>query len=262
MWLKIWAATISDPNIPDEESKGDEMAEVSFSSPHGTMRAYVSRPAGEGPWPGVVVIHDVFGLNRDLRQQCDWLASAGYLAFGPDLYSSGSTLSCLRSIIVDLRARRGRTFDNIDAARTVLVDHQDCNGQVGVIGYCMGGGFSLLLAPSGRYGVSSVNYGDVPSDADTVLAGACPMVGSYGRKDKTLKGRAARLERALTLNGVAHDVKEYPDAGHAFLNQHDGAPGVLVAVVGRLVGMGYDADAANDARTRIVSFFDRFLKDA
>jgi carboxymethylenebutenolidase len=238
------------------------MAEVNFTSRHGTLRAYVSRPAGKGPWPGVVVIHDVFGLNRDLRQQCDWLAAAGYLAFGPDLYSPGSTLSCLRSIIVDLRARRGRTFDNIDAARTALADQQDCNGRVGVIGYCMGGGFSLLLAPTGRYDVSSANYGDVPSDADTVLASACPVVGSYGAKDKTLKGRATRLERALTVNGVAHDVKEYPDAGHGFLNQHDGAPGVLVAVVGRLLGQGYDADAANDARARIVSFFDRFLKDA
>jgi carboxymethylenebutenolidase len=262
MWLKIWAATLGDAVVASEEIEGDEMVDVSFSSPHGTMRAYVSRPVGEGPWPGVVVIHDVFGVNRDLRQQCDWLAAAGYLAFGPDLYSPGSTLSCLRSMIVDLRARRGRTFENIDAARSALADHQDCNGRVGVIGYCIGGGFSLLLAPSGRYGASSVNYGDVPSDADTVLAGACPVVGSYGAKDKTLKGRAARLERAVTMNGVAHDVKEYPDAGHGFLNQHDGAPGVLVAVVGRLLGQGYSKEAADDARTRIVTFFDRFLKDA
>lgn len=248
--------------IPDEEVEGDEMAELKFSSPHGTLRAYVAQPAGEGPWPGVVVIHDVFGLTSDLRQQCDWLATAGYLAFGPDLYSPGSTLSCLRSIIVDLRARRGRTFDNIDAARSALIDHPDCNGRVGVIGYCMGGGFSLLLAPTGRYGVSSVNYGDVPSDAATVLAGACPVVGSYGAKDKILKGRAAQLERALTLNSVEHDVKEYPDAGHAFLDRHDGARGILVAVVGRPLGMGYNVDAAADARTRIVSFFDRFLKGA
>ncbi len=243
-------------------SRGGEVADVRFSSPHGTLRAYVARPAGEGPWPGVIVIHDVFGINDDLRRQCDWLASSGYLAFGPDLYSPGSTPSCLRSIIVDLRARRGRTFDNIDAARSALADHEECTGRVGVIGYCMGGGFSLLLAPSGRYEVSSVNYGDVPSDADTVLAGACPVVGSYGAKDKTLKGRAARLEHALELNGVPHDVKEYPSAGHGFLNQHDGAPGVSVAVLGRLLGQGYNEDAAHDARTRIVSFFDRFLKDA
>jgi carboxymethylenebutenolidase len=65
----------------------------------------------------------------------------------------------------------------------------------------------------------------------------------------------------LTLNGVAHDVKEYPDAGHGFLNQHDGAPGLLIAVLGRLMGQGYEESAAADARARIISFFDRFLKE-
>jgi carboxymethylenebutenolidase len=237
-----------------------DMPEVSFSSPHGNLRGYLARPAGAGPWPGVVVIHDAFGLSSDLRRQCEWLASSGYLALGPDLYSQGSKLSCLRSIFLDLRARRGKTFDNIDAARTTLLASDECSGRVGVIGYCMGGGFSLLLAPEGNYEVSSVNYGDVPKDADAVLAGACPIVASYGAKDRTLKGRAARLEHSLTLNNVAHDVKEYPDAGHGFLNQHDGAPAVLVAVLGRLMGLGYEESVAKDSRARIIAFFDRYLK--
>ena len=102
-------------------SKGHDMAEVSFSSPHGNLRGYLARPTGQGPWPGVLVIHDVFGLSSDLRRQCEWLAASGYLAFGPDLYSQGSKFSCLRSIFLDLRARRGKTFDNIDAARTALL---------------------------------------------------------------------------------------------------------------------------------------------
>jgi carboxymethylenebutenolidase len=236
------------------------MPEVSFSSSHGNLRGYLARPVGAGPWPGVVVIHDVFGVTSDLRSQCEWLASSGYLAFGPDLYSQGSKLSCLRSIFLDLRARRGRTFDNIDAARFTLLANEDCSGRVGVVGYCLGGGFSLLLAPEGNYKASSVNYGDVPKDADTVLAGACPIVGSYGAKDRTLKGRAARLEHSLTLNNVAHDVKEYPEAGHGFLNQHEGAPALFVAVLGRLMGQGYEESAARDARARIIEFFDRYLK--
>lgn len=237
------------------------MAEVSFSSSHGIFRGYLARPPGEGPWPGVLVIHDVFGLSSDLRRQCEWLASAGYLALGPDLYSNGSKLSCLRSIFLDLRARRGTTFDNLDAARTALLEREDCTGRIGVVGYCMGGGFSLLLAPTGDYDVSSVNYGEVPNDADDVLAGSCPIVASYGAKDRTLKGRANRLERSLTLNGVVHDVKEYPEAGHGFLNQHEGPPALLIAVLGRLMGQGYEPAAADDARTRIVAFFDRVLKE-
>ena len=163
-------------------------------------------------------------------------------------------------MVMDLRARRGPTFDAIDAARVHLLSNGSCNGRVGIIGYCIGGGFSLLLAPDRRYVVSGVNYGDVPDDAEAVLRGACPVVASYGAKDRRLKGQATKLERALTVNGVAHDVKEYPIAGHGFLNDHDGKAGAFITVAGRLLGIHADESAASDARQRIVEFFTRYLK--
>ena len=78
----------------------------------------------------------------------------------------------------------------------------------------------LLLAPGRGFSASSVNYGTAPkyAYAQSFLTGACPIVASYGAKDRTLRGAADRLERALTAVGVDHDVKEYPEAGHAFLN--------------------------------------------
>ena len=76
----------------------------------------------------------------------------------------------------------------------------------------MSGGSALLLAPDHGFAASSVNYGTVPKDAETFLAGACPIVGSYGAKDWTLRGAADRLERALTADGIEHDIK-YPGAG-------------------------------------------------
>jgi len=236
------------------------VADVTFPAPQGELRGYLARPAGPGPWPGVIVIHDIFGLTSDLRHQCDWLAGAGYLALGPDLYSWGRKRVCLRSTIRDLQAGRGRAFDDINAARNWLVNDERCDGQAGIIGYCMGGGFSLLLAPGGKYSVSSVNYGMVPDDAADALAGACPIVASYGARDRGLKGAAARLEGALRADGVPCDVKEYPGAGHSFLNQFDGTIGVVVAVVGRLMGVGYHEPSAADARVRIIAFFDRYLK--
>jgi carboxymethylenebutenolidase len=198
-------------------------------------------------------------MTNDLRRQCEWLASEGFLALGPDLYSRAGKFSCLRSMVMDLRARRGPTFDTIDAARTHLIADETCTGRVGIIGYCIGGGYSLLLAPDHRYVVSGVNYGDVPSDTETVLRGACPVVASYGAKDRRFKGQAAKLDRALTVNGVAHDVKEYPDAGHAFMNDHDGKAGAFIAVAGRLFGVRVDEASANDARQRITDFFTRYL---
>ena len=135
-----------------------------------------------------------------------------------------------------------------------------------MIGFCLGGGLALLVAPDHGFSAASVNYGTVPKDAYAAdfLARACPIVASYGGKDRTLPGAAARLEAALTKLEVPHDVKEYPEAGHGFMNDHEGAGDkvpLLFAVMGRLLpGPGYDEAAAADARERIVAFFDAHLK--
>jgi len=96
----------------------------------------------------------------------------------------------------------------------------------------------------------------VPKDAGGVLAGSCPVVASYGARDRPLKGAAGRLTAALDANGVPHDVKEYPEASHAFLSHYDGAVGAFA----RVTGMGLHAPSASDAWRRIDAFFDEHLR--
>lgn len=226
------------------------------------MPVYVARPAGDGPFAGVVVLHDALGMTTDLRNQSEWLADNGFLAAAPDLFYWGNTLRCVVSVMADAARGSGGSFDDIEAARRHLIDDSSCNGAVGVIGFCLGGGFAVLLAPAGDYRAASVNYGGLPKEPERFLKGACPVVASYGAKDRTLRNTGSELAAALAANDVAHDVVTYPDAGHSFLNDHDpGEVPLPVEILRRLSGSDYHEPSALDARRRIVSFFHAHLTD-
>lgn len=232
------------------------MGDVRIAAPEGMLDAYAAEPHGEGPFPGVVVLHEAFGLTDDIRQHTDRLASEGYLAVAPDLYSWGLTPRCLVATMRASMRGEGRAYGDVEASRAWLARHADCTGKVGVVGFCMGGGLALAATPRGIFDAAAPNYGEVPDDADEALAGACPVVASYGGRDRMMRGRAERLTAALEALGVPHDVKVYPEASHGFLNRHSGIP----AVLDRVTGFGFRPEESDDAWQRILGFFDEHLR--
>ncbi|KAA5825249.1 dienelactone hydrolase family protein [Saccharopolyspora hirsuta] len=222
------------------------------------LTGHLATPAGSGPWPGVVVVHEAFGVDEVMLRQTERLAEAGYLALLPDLYTSGGARRCLVPTMRAALSGHGRAYADLEAARGALVDRDDCTGKVGLIGFCMGGAFALVAAGLGKFDAASANYGQLPKDIDRALAEACPVVGSYGGRDGMLKGAAAKLEAALERAGVPHDVKEYPEAGHSFLNDAENGPRVLRPLL-RITGTGPHPESAADAWRRIEDFFAEHL---
>jgi carboxymethylenebutenolidase len=233
------------------------LPDIDYPMASAGLCGYLALPVGTGRWPGVVVIQDALGLSDDIREQADRLAAAGYLALAPDLYS-GRGLRCVLATLRASRSGQGQAYEEIEAARRWLIEREDCTGRVGIIGFCMGGGFALLSAPRYEFAAASVNYGEVPEDAAERLRGACPIVASYGGRDRTLRGRAQRLEQTLTELAIPHDVKEYPDAGHGFLNRINAGP--LLGPLMHVGGFGYHHPSAEDAWRRILAFFDEHLR--
>ncbi|HEV7887182.1 MAG TPA: dienelactone hydrolase family protein [Acidimicrobiales bacterium] len=224
----------------------------------GPLRAYVARPPGPGPHPGVLVLHELFGLNDDIRRIARRFAGNGYVALAPDLFSHGPKAVCLSRVLMDLgRGAGGRTLDDVLAARRALADRPDVDaGRVAVAGFCMGGSFALVVGVKGDVQASAVNYGAVPK-ARGELDGVCPVVASFGAQDRIFAKQGERLKQHLEALDVPHDYKLYEHVGHSFFNQDNG-PAWMLRMPSPM-SVGYSEAAAEDGWARMLGFFKQYV---
>ena len=232
------------------------METITIDAPGGPIDALLSVPVGDGPWPGVVIVHDGFGYGPDNERISRRVAAAGYIAITPNMFARGGMARCVTRVMRELLTKRGRALDDILAARDHLLAMPQASGAVGIAGFCMGGQFALVMSPKG-FGAAAPFYGTpLPRDLSETLDGACPIVASFGRRDPIGIGAAATLEKVADEKNIPADIKAYPGAGHSFANKLPAQPLL------RIGGFGYNEAAETDAWSRVFAFFAEHLLES
>ncbi len=204
---------------------------------------------------GVVVIHELYGRAPEVDRVVDRFAGLGYAAVAPDLFHRGRA-GCVWRVM-----RAMRDGGDIPAtrqtrrARDWLAEQCGLTREaIGVIGFCFGGGFALMVGHD--FGAVSTNYGMVPPTER--LRGLPPVIGCYGGRDRVFRGNAAALGTRLEAAGVEHEVHLFDGVGHSFLT--DGDRPVSYGLTRPLFQIRFDPETAEAGWERIQAFFDRHLR--
>jgi len=219
------------------------------------ITGYLTRPDSCQRLPALVFVFEAFGFTAEMKRVADDFAAAGYVVLMPNLFSRGGWLSCIRSVMKDLHRGEGQGVQDIISARQWLVQCPFADPtHIGIIGFCMGGGFALLLARQGLFQVSAPFYGKSPDSLD----GACPIVASYGGRDKMMLPEVAKVQAETKRLDIPADIKIYPDAGHGFMSKIENPVMSLIARISP-GHAEYNPVAAADAKARVVAFLREHL---
>jgi carboxymethylenebutenolidase len=227
---------------------GDGKA-VSYKSGDETVNGILYTPAGKGPFPALIVIHEWWGLNDWVKQQAEKLAGQGYVALAVDLYrgkvadNQDLAHELMRGLPEDRATRDLRAaYDFLASQANVKKD------RIGSIGWCMGGGYSLdtALAES-QLAATVINYGHLATETSELKKINAPILGLFGGQDRGITpDDVKKFQESMEKLGKKIEVKIYPDAGHAFENPNN--------------KQGYRAEDAADAWRRTVDFLAATLK--
>jgi carboxymethylenebutenolidase len=222
---------------------------VSYKSGDETVQAILYTPAGKGPFPAIIVIHEYWGLNDWVKEQASKLADQGYEALAIDLYRGKVATTpdmaheIMRGVPED-RAKRDlhAAFEFLQAQPNVK------KSRIGAIGWCMGGGYSLDVAlQEPALAADVINYGHLATDPSALEKINAPILGLFGGQDQGITpDDVHKFEAAMKKMGKKIDIKIYDDAGHAFENPNNKT--------------GYRAGDAADAWKRTLDFLATNLK--
>lgn len=200
----------------------------------------------------MVVIQELFGLNDNIRRIANRLAGEGYIALAPNLYSrpGGFGRFCVTSLMKAMlnNGVEQQPVRDLKAAVAYLQQQPFVHAErIGVTGFCMGGGYAILLACASDQVKGSVAfYGRNPSPIDAVANIRCPLLYPYGASDRLVRGGVPKLKEALKRQGKQYEVKAYPNTGHSYMNDSR---------------RSYRRDVAEGSWKHLLAFFGEHLKE-
>ena len=223
--------------------------DVTYKSGDETVKGIIYTPSGKGPFPGIIVIHEWWGLNDWVKEQASKLADQGYAALAIDLYRGkvGTTPEEAHEIMRGVP--KDRALRDLDAAFHYLQSQPNVKkNKIGAIGWCMGGGYSLDVAlEEPELAADVINYGPLATDPAALKKINAPILGLFGGQDRGITPEdVKKFEQQLKSFGKTVDITIYPDAGHAFENPNN--------------KQGYRPADTADAWNRIVAFLASTLK--
>lgn len=230
-------------------ARGRKTEAVKFKSGEETISGFLALPGTPGRHPGIVTIHEFWGLNDWVKEETKKLAGQGYVALAVDLYRGKVATDRDTAHELMRGLPQDRAIRDMKAAFDFLASRKDVDSKrIGSIGWCMGGGLSLQLAiHEPRLAACVVNYGALPTDPADIRKITAPVLGNFGAEDKGIPPSDVRaFEKAMKEAGKSIDVKIYDGAGHAFENPNNKD--------------GYRPEATADAWSRIAAFYKKTLK--
>jgi carboxymethylenebutenolidase len=183
-------------------------------------RGYLAVPAGKGPFPALIMIHEWDGLNDRDRQVADMFAGHGYVTLVADLYQgkTGSNQQENVALMNDARAHLDRVIGNLDGAQKFLRARPDVTGKVGVMGWCFGGGIALSYALGGaEHQATAIFYGLLVTDPAELRKIHHPIYGTFAGQDRNITpAMVARFRTVLDSIGIKNDIHVYDPVQHGF----------------------------------------------
>ena len=242
---KVEAKPLPPPAAPAENTAQISSGMVNYGN---GFNGYFVKPTQQGTYPAVVMMHEWWGLNQNIKDMADNLAKEGYMVLAVDLYGGKVTSDSTEAAkyVGEVNDNPDKAIRNMKDAVSFLKNREEYSGSIASIGWCFGGGMSMKLSLNQKLDATVIYYGNLVTDEQRLKSITWPVLGVFGEKDTTIPVDSVHLfQQSLDDLGIQNEIYIYPGVGHAFANPSN---------------PGHDAEKTADAWMKTVDFLDRNLK--